>query len=61
MADYNVNGVDCETFDDALAQIRAVRNGLRQANADAAAKERAAAATEAAAAEREPAGELSED
>jgi len=61
MADYNVNGIECETFDEGLAQLRAVRNGLRQSSADAAAVEAAAAATQAAAAAQEPAGESSED
>lgn len=60
MALYNINGAEYETYDDALAALREIRNAWRAANEVAAAAERAAKAAEAAAAEREPAGEPSE-
>ncbi len=57
---YNVNGEEYETYDDAQAALRAVRNEWRAENEVVAAAERTAAAAEAAAAAREPAGEPSE-
>ena len=52
---FNVNGEDYETFDDALAALRASRGEQRQAIADAAALARSEAEAAAAVAEAEAA------